>query len=219
MIRVQHLHFVSDSAASSIRAELRGVVASRLTETARRLTAACGSNGYTIEQLCAEVGISRRTFFNYFPSKDEAVLGVDVRAEFEQLGDDFLTMGSRGWGLVVEDMVALAIQHAERSGITGPEHADFFRAMEREPRLLARFIGLTREHEATLARLVAEREGTDRDDLRVQAAVQIFGTVMRSAAERLTGPTPAHDLPTAIRETFTAIRTVLQTPELQATAD
>lgn len=30
----------------------------------------------TIEKITTEVGISRRTFFNYFPSKEDAILGV-----------------------------------------------------------------------------------------------------------------------------------------------
>ncbi len=34
-----------------------------------------GLNGFTIEQLCEDVGVSRRTFFNYFPSKEDAIIG------------------------------------------------------------------------------------------------------------------------------------------------
>ena len=30
----------------------------------------------TVEEICADAGVSRRTFFNYFDSKDSAVLGA-----------------------------------------------------------------------------------------------------------------------------------------------
>lgn len=46
-----------------------------LTSLARRLTAERGLNGFTLEELCAEVGVSRRTFFNYFPAKEAAIVG------------------------------------------------------------------------------------------------------------------------------------------------
>ena len=56
---------------------------------ARVLTAEEGLNGFTIEQLCEDVGVSRRTFFNYFPSKEDAIIGhlldefpADAIAEF-----------------------------------------------------------------------------------------------------------------------------------------
>ncbi|MDO3697700.1 TetR family transcriptional regulator [Curtobacterium flaccumfaciens] len=35
-----------------------------------------GLAGVTVEQICADAGVSPRTFFNYFPSKAEAALGL-----------------------------------------------------------------------------------------------------------------------------------------------
>ena len=34
-----------------------------------------GLNGYTVEEVCERGGISRRTFFNYFPTKEDAIIG------------------------------------------------------------------------------------------------------------------------------------------------
>lgn len=47
----------------------------RIIDSATRLVAEHGFEAVTVEQICAEAGISRRTFFNYMESKDEAVLG------------------------------------------------------------------------------------------------------------------------------------------------
>lgn len=75
------LHFATHSASSSPagRVSLRDL---RRWETARRINAAAqvlteehGLDGFTLDDLAAAVGVSRRTLFNYFPSKLDAVLG------------------------------------------------------------------------------------------------------------------------------------------------
>ncbi|MDD0857104.1 TetR family transcriptional regulator [Arthrobacter alpinus] len=58
-----------------LRARKREATRSAITARARALTAQDGLNGFTIEQLCEDVGVSRRTFFNYFPSKEDAIIG------------------------------------------------------------------------------------------------------------------------------------------------
>lgn len=39
-----------------------------------------GPQAVTVEDICAKAGVSPRTFFNYFETKDEAVLSLDVKA-------------------------------------------------------------------------------------------------------------------------------------------
>ena len=186
--------------------------ASRLTTVSRRLTAERGLNGFTIEEVCDEVGVSRRTFFNYFPSKDEAVIGIDEGEEAQALAGAFLARGSRGWPAVVDDLVELAIEHARQAGFGVAEHADFMAALGREPRLLARFIEITREREQMLAGLIAAREGTTPDDPNARAVVQVLGTVLRSAGERALEQRDADDFADALHESLAAIRAVLLHP-------
>lgn len=45
-------------------------------EVAARAVLERGLGAVTVEQIAAAVGISPRTFFNYFPTKDHAVLGL-----------------------------------------------------------------------------------------------------------------------------------------------
>ena len=47
----------------------------RIVESAAGLVEKHGFDDVTVEDICADAGISRRTFFNYMKSKDEAVLG------------------------------------------------------------------------------------------------------------------------------------------------
>lgn len=48
-----------------------------LSGAALRLAAAHGPDRVTVEQISDAAGVSARTFFNYFPSKENAVLGTD----------------------------------------------------------------------------------------------------------------------------------------------
>ena len=59
----------------STRERRKAETAQGLKDAARRLIIANGLTGFTIEELCEEVGVSRRTFFNYFPSKESAIIG------------------------------------------------------------------------------------------------------------------------------------------------
>ena len=196
--------------SQSAIADRRAATAARLTSTSRRLTAERGLSGFTIEELCDEVGISRRTFFNYFPSKDEAVLGVDESEEIEHLAVTFLALGSRGWPAVLDDLVSLASERTEQLGLTVADHTEFIGALEREPRLLARAMGMNREREQQLAELVATREGVAVSDLRVRATITLFSTVMRSSVESLLA-TGTADLRAALLTSLAALRDVLAT--------
>lgn len=51
-----------------------------LHEAAFRLVQENGLDGTTIEQICLEADVSTRTFFNYYPSKAAAVLGLPDEA-------------------------------------------------------------------------------------------------------------------------------------------
>lgn len=186
--------------------------ASRLTTLSRRLTAQRGLNGFTIEELCDEVGIARRTFFNYFPSKEEAVIGIDETREAARYSESFLARGSRGWPAVVDDLVELAVDHVRATEFGLAEHADFIAAVGREPRLLSRFMDIGREREKQLTELVALRERTTTGDLRTAAAVQVVATVLRSAGARILDPHDDRDFATAITDSLTAIRAVTATP-------
>ena len=128
--------------------------ASSLTSVSRRLTAERGLAGFTIEEVCDEVDVSRRTFFNYFACKEDAVIGENSDNEFELLADAFLAGTPGDWSRVLQDLIAFAITHIESGDMDATAHTDFMAALEREPRLMTRFIGVTRERERQLRALV-----------------------------------------------------------------
>src|SRR3954453_19633038 len=111
---------MSESATNvgGLRERKRAATRAAITAAARSLTAERGLNGYTVEEVCERAGISRRTFFNYFPAKEDAILGHpgdDIPEELAQafvdggvpagsgglsanLWDDFIELGTAMMG-------------------------------------------------------------------------------------------------------------------------
>jgi len=186
--------------------------AKQLSTVSRRLTAERGLTGFTIEDVCEEVGVSRRTFFNYFPSKDEAVLGVDEAEEMRAMSERFLALGSHGWAAVLDDFIELASEAVSSSDMDAEQHRVLMVAIEREPRLLARFLGMGREREIEIATLIALREGVPVDSPQVGAVVTLIATMMRATVDKLITTGSTEDFGDSLRNSLAAIRAVLELP-------
>ncbi|MCT1477791.1 TetR/AcrR family transcriptional regulator [Microbacterium sp. p3-SID336] len=170
------------TSAESSREQRKRATTRALTETARRLTTERGFAGFTIEELCAEVGVSRRTFFNYFESKENAVFGFAViDSGQERLEEDFIAAK----GDLVDDFVALTIA---RFALFDPiEHAaELFAVIEQEPRLLKAAFEQQEKHERRDIGLILRRTGDAGDaELRAEVLVQSVGALVRLCMEQL----------------------------------
>ena len=71
----------------SLAQRKRQLVADELTEAALQLLALKGFDGVTVDEIVAAAGVSKRTFFRYFASKEDVVvqfladMGTDMCAE------------------------------------------------------------------------------------------------------------------------------------------
>ena len=169
------MHFVNESALS-LRERRAAATSVGLRTEARRLTAERGFAGFTIEELCSEVGVSRRTFFNYYASKENAVLGIAVRTDTAGLDEAFLA----GTGTLLDDFAELHIARWERLALTKAEADELGRVFDREPRLFAHFLGLAAEGERDDIALVKRRPDAGAD-LDAETVVIVFSSVIRPA--------------------------------------
>lgn len=168
-------------------AQRRTRTRSELTAVARRLTAEHGLSGFTIEELCASVGISRRTFFNHFASKDDVVVGVALDEDDETL--DGYASSRRDPRLpplstVFDDLGALVVERVENVGLTRGRAADFKAALDREPRLFGAMMRQGDEQRRRLVSAVAAHEGLDEGDPRIDVAVTLLTGLVQRAFER-----------------------------------
>ncbi len=196
------MHSMSQSAAG-LRERKMAQTSHRLTALARSWTAGRGSTGFTVEELCEAVGVSRRTFFNYFASKEDAILGFPIRRDIDELDEAFAAGGAgerMPSGLsksLLDDLTELAVARWELDGVTAEEATQLFAAIDHEPRLLARMLERSRSQEAGDIALVERREDLRAGDLRAATAVQLIGAVFRASVEEFLGhrnSDPFHDV-------------------------
>lgn len=136
----------------TLRERRRAETARLIQHTALRLTEAHDFDTVTVDAICAAAGISKRTFFNYFPIK-EAVFVVGPPPFAPEAVDNFFTskaslfdalvelMGSRP-PLSEEDRHALRLMH---------------NLLSRHPRLGAMQMSTFHANEVALAEIIARR--------------------------------------------------------------
>lgn len=66
---------MSEPTPVPIRERTRRLAQTELTSVAQDLFVAQGYEGTTVDQIAAAAGMSKRTFFRYFPSKEDLVIG------------------------------------------------------------------------------------------------------------------------------------------------
>ncbi|MFB7861705.1 TetR family transcriptional regulator [Streptomyces sp. NPDC056069] len=146
----------------SLAERKRLLVATELTEAALQLLARRGFDAVTVDEIVAEAGVSKRTFFRYFASKEDVVvqflsgMGTEIHAALaERPADEPPSASLRR---------AVAVPLAACT-LDTPEHAA--RALRvvqlilRTPALLGRLLERQAEWRETLATELARRQGLD----------------------------------------------------------
>lgn len=199
--------------ANASPSELRRARTRRdITAYARRLTATSGLQGFTVEDLCEHVGISRRTFFNYFPGKDQAVLGHDSD-EFDPAAvEAFLAGRPEGTTGVspnlLDDLVTFAISNFDTVGLTPGEAHGFIAAVRKEPRLLEQLMRRGEENDRYLTLMIGTREGLIAEHPVPQVAVTIVGGLVRTSVQHFLAAGNTATLPELLDEQLHAAKTL-----------
>ncbi len=153
-----------------------------LVDGARALIAEHGLAGFTVEQLCDRAAVSRRTFFNYFPTKESAVLGVDPDWDAAFV-ERFRAIPPHDRLGPLDDLASLTVDAFAEMSPTRDEARTMIAAVRREPRILAAFIEQDRAQEQRLAAAIVERDGAD--PLAARMVAVLLGAIVRSTAQEL----------------------------------
>ncbi len=185
------MHDVSDS-ASSVRDRKRSLTTRELIRAARLLTAEHGLPGFTVQELCDAAAVSRRTFFNYFASKEDAVLGLPLeRADVEAVAT-FLRGGAPDSSdispTLLRDLATLNEIRWRAMDVLPETISDLMAAVEREPRLLSRMLDHAIGEEELDTRLIEQRENLPAGDPRARVAASILASISRISARQFFEP-------------------------------
>lgn len=98
---------------SSLRDQKRQQTTHALARAAFDLTRERGLDGYTVDDVVAQVGVSRRTFANYFSCKEEAVTSLAI----EQLREGIASMPEVPADIALLDWVKSLALHQLSAGM------------------------------------------------------------------------------------------------------
>ena len=170
---------------------------------ARRLVLESGLGAVTVEAICSGAGVSSRTFFNYFPSKSAAALGVPEFSIGAEQRSRFLESPS---GSVVRDLCGLVADGLAGSGGLSDRdsmHELLQRRPELKPELFHWLGGIRREFtDLTEQRLPKE-------DAR-RAVTLVMASLIENLEEDQPGMRPLAD---RLWEGVIAICSVVTAPE------
>lgn len=158
------------SMATSANADRPTRTAREISRCARRLAAERGLDGFTMDQLAEEVGVSRRTLFNHVPGKIDAILGAMEEPD-DELVATFLAGGPSG--RLLPDVTEMVRSRLTADGLEAAE-VDIIRQLVRNDQRLQqamheRFVRAAAE----LHELVECRAGAQVDPLRSRLIVTV----------------------------------------------
>ncbi|QLE75812.1 TetR family transcriptional regulator [Streptomyces rectiverticillatus] len=139
----------------------RRLVSNELTEAALQLMALKGFDAATIDEIATTAGVSKRTFFRYFASKEDVVvqflagMGADIRAELAARSADERPSAALQCAVAVP--IAACADHSDHSD----RALRVVQLILRTPALHARFLERQAQWRDDLTAELAHRLGLD----------------------------------------------------------
>lgn len=136
-----------------LREQKRLATKHRIEDAATRLVDESSFDKVTIEEICEAAGISRRTFFNYFSTKESAVIGASSEPLTEKQRNDFLNADASN---ILQLMVEQIKQHLESSHQSQEIH-DRRQRIFADPDVGVRAMAFRKERSRETMELIAQR--------------------------------------------------------------
>lgn len=193
---------------AGLRERKKRMTRQALRTAAVRLFAERGPASVTVDEICAEAGVSPRTFFNYFDSKEETLLPF-TRDTYEEVAGRVRARPPEEEPLgavraVVEQSIARAV-----AGDTWRQEAALLRA---NPQVLQRGMVAARTLNLALRDGLGERAGRGADDPYVRLVAAVSVTAVHVAVNVWQGAAEERDMSEVLAEAFDGIERGLAPP-------
>ncbi|HEY4377152.1 MAG TPA: TetR family transcriptional regulator [Acidimicrobiales bacterium] len=179
-----------------------------ISTAALELAIAHGPSAVTVDDIANAANVSPRTVFNYFPTKEAAMLGTDPDRRAELL--------ERLEGRPADEPPLVAVHEAFR-GLFSPEVAVVWRRraglVHDHPQLHSAYVAGFSAFEDALTDAIGRRTGLDPAlDPYPRLLVSVAGTAMRVAVEHAIAGGRTSDLTALIDDAFATIAAGLPEP-------
>jgi AcrR family transcriptional regulator len=169
------LHYVIESASDRRERTAQAIHLASVSLTDER-----GFDGWTMDQLAEEVGVSRRTLFNHVPGKMDAILGPEADPDPELVAA-FRAGGPTGDLLAdVRDLVLSLVETKPSDRAT---LARVRRVLRSDPRITHAAQTRFEHGTARFADLIRQREGDDFPASRARLLLRVLVTVFEIALD------------------------------------
>lgn len=179
----------------------RRAVRVRITGVALDLVLERGLDDVTVDEIARAANVSRRTFFNYFPSKVVACIPYVPPAEPEAV-QLFLSDRSVPTMTALSRLMWNQVSTARRES---PEFDRFHDLWRHEPGIQTEMHALFARLEGRLAQLVCQREGLAPDSVEAATVAAASIAILRVAVERWRTDESGALLENLIDESFDAV--------------
>lgn len=175
-----------------LRERRRRETSADIRDAAVRLSLERGFDKVTIDEICAEAGISTRTFFNYFPNKESAIAygPSDIPPE---LVAEFVAGGPAPYSVVLAELITLAAHHLRDVPPPREHAADMLELAKSSPAVLAAFLADLERFQLQLTDIVVRRQAMRPDDEMAALIAALALTAVRSGLEKWATDKPEQD--------------------------
>jgi AcrR family transcriptional regulator len=184
---------VSTPTGESLRSRRRRETQQEIHLSALRLAREHGFDKVTVEMISAAAGVSPRTFFNYFPSKDAAVAQGPPDLP-DELVAEFVAAGPAPQRTVLVDVARLLVRHLAERPPEREELLGVFELSHEHPQVLATMLARFEAFQLQVADAVARRLGEEAGDEAPTLIASVALTVLRQGLERW-ARSPGEDSP------------------------
>lgn len=167
-----------------------------------------GLDDVTVDEIARAANVSRRTFFNYFPSKAAACIPETFPADREAI-QLFLTDRSVSTLTALARLLWLQVAMARRETSKFDRFHDMWR---REPGIRPEVYAVLARTEDELAMLVARREGREPGSVEAATVAAASIAILRVAVEQWRSDESPALLEYRIRESFAAMTQSVSLP-------
>jgi AcrR family transcriptional regulator len=188
--------------SGSLRERKHEFVLREIEQAAWELFATVGFDRATVEEISRRAGVSRRTFFRYFPNK-EALLSFSVEQCGQRIAQRFAEMPKNRDPLAALEHAILSVMQEEMHDTRQPK--EMLGLMFEEPNLRGRFLCALGRWVPILSKELARRKAYRGDAGRCDLAAALYCTAFDQAHLRWYRE-PGVDLVTQIKRSFRQLR-------------